>query len=206
MCVQAKLILWQQGCNTLWSGVQDQQPVLVVEQASLVTQGPALRDRHSQLSEVQHPCLAPVLGAGWSDRAGVSRLLLERVPGVPVASVPFTIGEEDLLGALEQLAGALAACHRRGLALGSVTRGRVLLTRRPETTLVLTGAAPSGTIQEDLVGLAQVCRELLGEGEESSPVRLLLAALERGKLSAEQVQRSASAMRGHLGQEMRQAS
>lgn len=206
VCVQAKLILWQQGRGALWSGVRERHPVLVVEQPCTVEQGPTLRARHRQLSEVQHPSLAPVLGAGWSERAGVGQLLLERVPGVPVASIPFSVCEEVLLGALEQLAGALAACHRRGLALGSVQPGRVLFSRRPETTLVLTGAAPQGSEAEDLAGLARVCREL-SEGEVlSRPLQLLLAAIARGQISAEQARRSASAMRGQGVRVLKRAS
>ncbi len=205
MCVQAKLILWQQGPSALWSGVKDQRPVLVVEQACGIAHGPALRTRHRLLSEVQHPSLARVLGAGWSERAGISNLLLERVPGVPVAAIPFSVTEEVLLGALEQLAGAIAACHRRGLALGSVHSGRVLLSRRPETTLVLTGAAPHGSEEQDLAGIAKVCRELAHQEVLSKPLQLLLGALERGQISAEHARRSASAMRGQVVPELRKA-
>lgn len=205
MCVQAKLILWQQGRSVLWSGVQDQLPVLVVEQACAVGQGPALRALQREISEVRHPSLARVLGVGWSERAGVSQSLLERVPGVPVASVPFSVCEDVLLGALEQLAGALAACHSRGLALGSVNPGRVLLSRRPETTLVLTGAAPQGTPEQDVAGLALVCRELADGQVLSQSFQLLLGALDRSLISAEQAQRSAAAMRGQVVPVLRKA-
>lgn len=206
MGVQAKLILWQQGPSVLWSGVHEQGPVMVVEQACAIAQGPALRARHRQLSEVQHPSLARVLGVGWTERAGVSRLLLERVPGLPVVTLSSSLCEEVLLGALEQLAGAVAACHRRGIALGSLHSGRVLLSRRPETTLVLTGAAPQASAEQDLAGLAQVCRELSEREVLSRPLRLLLSALERGQVSAEQAQHSASAMRGQVALQLRRAS
>lgn len=205
MCVRAKLILWQQGPSALWSGVKNQRPVLVVEQACVIAQGPALRARHRLLSEVQHPSLARVLGAGWSERAGVSHLLLERVPGVPVASIPFSVSEEVLLGALEQLAGAVAACHSRGLALGSVHSGRVLLSRRPETTLVLTGAAPHGSQEQDLAGIAAVCRELAHQEVLSKPFQLMLDALERGQISADHARRFALAMRGQALPALRKA-
>jgi hypothetical protein len=204
--VQAKIILWEQGPSVLWSGVQNQRPVLVVEQACLVSQGPGLRARQRRLSEVRHPSLARVLEVGWSERAGVSQSLLERVSGVPVAALHFAVCEYVLLGALEQLAGALAACHRRGLALGSVNPGRVLLSRRPEITLVLTGAAAQGTPEQDVAGLAQVCRELSYGQVLSRPFQLLLSALDRGLVSAEQAQRSASAIQSQVAQKLRMAS
>ena len=74
-----------------------------------------------------------------------------------------------------------------------------------ETTLVLTGAAPHGSEEQDLAGIAKVCRELAHQEVLSKPLQLLLGALERGQISAEHARRSASAMRGQVVPELRKA-
>lgn len=165
--------------------------------------GAALRDRSHRISEVLDPSLLVVHGVGWGERAGVSHLLLERVPGVPVATVDQSFSEDAVCEALEQLGAAVAACHQRGLALGSVHPGQILLARAPAHRWCIAGVAPRGSVAEDLRGLAQVCRELLAE--PSPPMERLLSFLELGRISAAQASRSAGAMRVMWEEGLRQA-
>lgn len=204
MRVQAKLILWQQGQSSLWSGVVDGRAVLGLDQPCEVTLGAALRDRCRRISGVLDPSLLAVHGVQWGERAGVGHLLLERVPGVPVATVEQSFSEDAVCEALEQLGGAVAACHQRGLSLGSLHPGQILLTRAPVRRWCIAGLAPQGSVAGDLRGLAQVCRGLLAE--PSPPMERLLSFLELGRISAAQASRSAGAMRVMWEEGLRQAS
>lgn len=203
MRVEAKLILWQRGSRSLWSGVVEGRALFGLDQPCEVTLGAALRDRCHRISGVLDPSLLAVHGVQWGERAGVSHLLLERVPGVPVATVEQSFSEDAVCEALEQLGAAVAACHQRGLALGSVHPGQVLLTRAPAHRWCIAGLAPEGSVAEDLRGLAQVCRALLPEPSVS--MDRLLSFLELGRVNAAQASRSAGAMRSIREERLLQA-
>ncbi len=132
-------LLARGGQSLVYGVADDRGRKLALKVSRTDTADPHNRARLEQeaalLQQLDSPSIVRFVEAGMDAPSGLFCLVVEQVPGVPLAEVVGdgeVLGREDVLSVLRQIAVSLAELHALGHVLRDLTPSQVLCSRGPE--------------------------------------------------------------------------